>query len=280
MESGDPEESAAQERDGDATDEVPEAPERAEPEPSRLVAGEAQEATGRAARSLREELLTANERVARSASEELLKANERSVRALAGLGISDTLKMAFGRTAKLTSSVDNALAHLRVPSVPASFSAPELVLSPPELSSLVLPNPALETNKQLAELSQTTGDLVGIAQTQAEIFQSVAETLQLVLQEAIRSGKQARSATRLAAAGIATTLLIALGTLLYNHSQHEIQVLQEISREQRAAADRQSQDQLRALSEILQELQKPKTITPNNPRPKPSTPSGEEQQGR
>ncbi len=187
---------------------------------------------------------------------------------LSSLGISDGLKTAFGHTSQLTSSLGEALAHLR------ATPAPELpYLEPPR-------NPILDTNEQLAELSRTTKDLVGIAQKQAELAQSLTETSQLALVEAIRSGKQAKIATRLAAAGIIATVIIAIATMYYNyrrsqaaeaHFRYQIQVLSENWRAQRAAADSHSQDELRALGEIFRAMQNSKNVTPSSPR-KPKLP--------
>jgi cytochrome c553 len=106
-----------------------------------------------------------------------------------------------------------------------------------------------------------------------------------VLKETIRSGKQAKIATGIAAAGIIMTFIISAATMYYNyqqrqaeaeHSQREIQVLRESSRESRAAADSHSQDEMRALSDILRALQNPNTTAPNNPRPKPKALFGKE----
>ena len=194
---------------------------------------------------------------------------------MAGLGISDNLRASFGRTAALTTNLGDALANVHAPPLPAlHFTAPEV----PDLEPLR--NPILDTNRQLAELSETTRDLVGIAHKQAELSQSLAETSRLVLLETIRSGRQAKFATWLAAAGIIATLIIATATMYFNyhqsqaaeaHFQHEIQVLQEISQEQRAA-DRRGQDEVRTLGEILRSLQNPKKAAPNTAPPNPKAP--------
>lgn len=208
-----------------------------------------------------------------AAADSALKAAAR-MREMAGLGIGDDLKKSFERTAKLSASLGDALAHLRpLPVQDFHFAPPELpYLEPPR-------NPIFDTNKELAELTQTTKDLVGLAQNQAELSQSLAETSRLALAETVRSGEQAKTATRLAAAGIVITVIIAAGTIYYNyrhgeaaeaHLQQEIQVLHEISREQRGA-DSHSQDEVRALGEILRALQDPKNAAPATPRSTPAT---------
>jgi hypothetical protein len=195
-----------------------------------------------------------------------------SVREMAGLGIGDDLKNSFERTARLSASLGDALAHLRpLPVQDFHFAPPELpYIEPPR-------NPIFETNKELAELTRTTRDLVGLAQNQAELSQSLAETSRLALAETVRSGEQAKRATQLAAAGIIITVVIAAGTIFYNyihnqaaeaHLQHEIQVLNEISRQQRAA-DGHGQEEVSALGEILGALQNPKNAAPAAP-PHPS----------
>src|ERR1039458_92792 len=90
-----------------------------------------------------------------------------SVREMAGLGIGDDLKNSFERTARLSASLGDALAHLRpLPVQDFHFAPPELpYIEPPR-------NPIFETNKELAELTRTTRDLVGLAQNQAELSRS------------------------------------------------------------------------------------------------------------
>jgi hypothetical protein len=178
-------------------------------------------------------------------------------RELAGLDVSDELRRSFGRTTALTSGLGDAL------------SAVHALSAVPELRPL--PNPVYETNNQLVELSRTTRDLVDIAQRQAELSRSLTETSGLSLAETVKSGQQARNATRLAAAGILVSILIASATFYYNshqsraadaRTQEEIRVLREISREQSQTTDARIQDETSVLRQILRELQDSKGRTP------------------
>ena len=88
---------------------------------------------------------------------EAAKTHERIAKELAGLGIDDDLRTAFGRTADLTSSLGDSLAYLRASSLPGlEFAAAKM----PDLT--VPRNPIFDTNEELAELSRTTRDLVGM----------------------------------------------------------------------------------------------------------------------
>ena len=152
----------------------------------------------------------------------------------ARLGIDNELKRAMEHTSFLARDVDVALSNIRIPA--SAYQMPSL-----EVRNLdVPPNPVWETNRQLAELTDTVTQLVDVARQQAELSQAIRNASDLALKNAIQSGDEAKSATQLARKSVRLTFgaiivaiiigILNVGVTVYeNRRQEEIRVLREIS---------------------------------------------------
>jgi hypothetical protein len=167
---------------------------------------------------------------------------------LAGLGINDELKRSLEHTSLLARDVDDALSNIRIPArtydmLGQSIEAP--TLEPP-------PNPIWETNRQLAELTDTVTQLVDVARQQAELSQAIRNASDLALQTAIQSGDEARAATQLARKSVRLTfgaIIVAIIIAILNVSV----AVYEKHRESATADDRR-QEEIRVLREISGQL--------------------------
>jgi hypothetical protein len=153
---------------------------------------------------------------------------------------SEELRRSFEQISLRARDVDEALSKVRVPPI---YDAPSIDLQD------LRPNPILETNSHLAELTDTVTQLVDVARHQAELSQAIRNASDLALQNAIQSGNEAKAATELARRSVRLTFwaiivavivgILSIGFSLYEnlresataegHRQEEIRVLRNMS---------------------------------------------------
>jgi hypothetical protein len=106
-----------------------------------------------------------------------------------------TLSASFARTSRISGQLSDAL------SAAAAHRTPDLILPKDSV---------LETNKNPSELDAAIREMIKIGQLQADLSNSLVQTAQLALQEAVKSGENASTAVRQARNGVR----VALGALI------------------------------------------------------------------
>jgi hypothetical protein len=180
---------------------------------------------------------------------------------LTGLHINDELKRSLEHASLLARDVDAALSNIRIPA--RAYDMPSL-----EVPNLNLPpSPILETNRQLAELTDTVTQLVDVARQQAELSQAIRNASDLALKNAIQSGDEARAATQLARKSVRLTLgaiivAVIVGILTVGVTVYE-------NRRESAREENRRQEEIRVLREISGRLKGLDRQAPGNPPSKP-----------
>jgi hypothetical protein len=172
------------------------------------------------------------------------------------VGITDELRRSWEQTSLLSSNVDRALSSM----APSAWYHDDLKL--PSLPPLEFaPNPILETNSQLAELTGTVTQLVDVARQQAELSQAIRTTTELALKYAIQSGEDAKAATllarksvRLTAVAITIAIITTVASIVVSYSLSN-------------STDARMKEEIHVLGDISGKL----TILTNRPATDPST---------
>jgi len=165
---------------------------------------------------------------------------------LAALNVGDELKRSFAQTSLLTKDISAALHNMCIPTAaigsPPSAFADYDTLTPMEPT----PNPIWETNRQLAELTETVTQLVSVERQQAELTQAICNTANLALKNSIESGVEAKTATRVARRTIVVTIVIAILSVIcatYNNHRESI------------STETRHQEEMRVLRDISNQLE-------------------------
>jgi hypothetical protein len=180
---------------------------------------------------------------------------------LAGLGADNAMTRAMEHTSLLARDVDAALSNIRIPA--RAYDMPSL-----EVPNLDLPpNPVWETNRQLAELTDTVTQLVDVARQQAELSQAIRNASDLALKNAIQSGDEAKAATQLARKSVRLTfgaivVAVIIGILTVGVTVYE-------NRRESANVENRRQEEIRVLREISGQLKGLNRQAPDNPASKP-----------
>lgn len=163
--------------------------------------------------------------------------------------ISEELKRSFEQTSLLSKNISAALDGIHthtdaigLPSIAMDYDT----FAPMELPPMELPpNPILETNRQLADLTDTVTQLVSVERQQAELTQAICNTSNLALKNSIESGEEAKTATRVARRTIVVTIIIAALSIIYtSYNNHREGV----------ATDSRHQEEMRVFREISNQL--------------------------
>ena len=182
------------------------------------------------------------------------------------LGFSDEVKRSLEHTSLLANNIGQSLSNLNIPTRPvhSSFGLDSEQLSSPAFFNPP-PNPILQTNHQLSELTDTVTQLVDIAKQQAELSLAISKSADLTLKYAIQSGEDAKAATqfarksnRMALIAIVITIITALGSIAASYKLSN-------------STDVRLQEEIRLLNDISNKLQSPKDVPAI--RPTPSTKS-------
>ena len=153
-------------------------------------------------------------------------------RDLSSTGFGGYLETPSEHTSQLAREMEDVMSLLRGPAYgDLNTFEPSFDLSHIE----VPPNPILETNEQLAELTGTVTKLVEIASQQAAVSQAIREASAA---ESKNATLLARKSLRVALLAIAISTIVALASVYDNHRlssgtdvqlQQEIHILQKIS---------------------------------------------------
>jgi hypothetical protein len=160
----------------------------------------------------------------------------------AALNIDDELKRSFEQTSLLSEGISTALHRICIPAAAVGFPPSTAGAYQPLTPMEPTPNPIWETNRQLAELTETVTQLVSVERLQAELTQAICNTANIALKNSVESGEEAKTATRVARRTIVVTIMIAILSIIYttynNHResvatetrhQEEMRVLRDIS---------------------------------------------------